>query len=95
VAISAFYALDKLPGDAKVGILDVDAHHGNGIAHCVQDQKRIKYASIHEKKEVTMFQKTEDDQLPDYNPRGPTFDDKGPNNNIRNFQCEKGTEIEE
>ena len=57
VAISAFYALKKLSGKGKVGILDIDAHHGNGIAHCVQDEERIRYASIHEFREVTIFQK--------------------------------------
>ena len=37
----------------------------------------------------------EDDKLPSYNPRGPTSSDTGPKNNIANFQCEKGTAIDD
>ena len=84
VAIAAFYALES--GQAKrVGILDVDAHHGNGIAHCVQDEPRISFVSIHEevpKDGSSIFnsrERKEDD------PRSSTDDDRGPLGNIRNL----------
>lgn len=31
-----------------MAIVDVDAHHGNGVADCVQEEGRVRYCSIHE-----------------------------------------------
>lgn len=39
VATAAFYAMEKYE---NVGIIDFDAHHGNGIANCVEDERRIR-----------------------------------------------------
>ena len=88
VAIAAMYALDHC-GLESVAILDIDAHHGNGIAHCVQNDPRIKFCSIHELKGVTGYmieQKIDEDD-----PRSPSEDDNGPLGNICNIRLNPGT----
>lgn len=82
-AIGAMYALEC--GAKNVGILDLDAHHGNGIAHCIQDEPRIRYVSLHEDPEswgnrayAGRKDRTERD------PRGPEASDMGPSGNCLN-----------
>lgn len=86
-AIAAFYALDR--GCKNVAILDFDAHHGNGVAHCVQDEKRIWYCSIHEAKEggKTFVEQ----KIPEDNPRSQERDDMGPLGNLLNVNLKAGT----
>lgn len=87
-AIAAFYALN-IPSVKNVAILDVDAHHGNGIAHCVQDEARIRYCSIHEEKnggKAFIEQKNPEDD-----PRSQEVDDSGPLGNLCNINLKSGT----
>lgn len=88
VAIAAHYALDRYENVERIAILDVDAHHGNGIAHCVQDNSAICYCSIHEdiSSSTMLGQVTKED-----NPRLPTSDDCGPLGNLCNIPLTKGT----
>jgi acetoin utilization deacetylase AcuC-like enzyme len=87
VAIAAAYALDQ-PGISSVAILDIDAHHGNGIAYCVQDNPRIRYCSLHEDSSSGFLGREKDD---DRDPRSPASDDVGPLGNIRNINLSPGT----
>ena len=92
-AISAFYALDKFSTQgqvANVAILDIDAHHGNGVAHCVQDEARIRYCSIHEEKIDGKLSFIES-KIPEDDPRTPDADDMGPLGNICNINLPSGT----
>ena len=91
-AIAAQYALEK--GTENVAILDIDAHHGNGIAHCIQEEERVRYCSIHEavveknwfKNEEYARRKEESDD-----PRGAGVEDCGPLGNILNVPLDKKT----
>jgi len=81
-AAAARYAL-TLPGIERVAILDVDAHHGSGTAHNVQDLAAVRFVSVHE---FTLrgLRTTKGD------PRGSGKDDEGPLGNIRNVELPKG-----
>lgn len=81
VAIAAVYALEK-PKVSSVAILDFDCHHGNGIAHCVQDIPAIRYCSIHEAASSGFLGREKDDPA---DPRSPASDDSGPLGNIMNI----------
>ncbi len=90
-AIAAFYALDQ-PNVNNVAILDIDAHHGNGIAHCIQDEARIRYCSIHEdrgKGKASFIEQKNDED--DDDPRKPDAEDCGPLKNIYNVNLPSGT----
>lgn len=87
-AIAAFYALDK-PNLNNVAILDFDAHHGNGIAHCVQDDARIRYCSIHEEK--SGGKAFVEQKIPEDDPRSQESNDSGPLGNLCNINLQKGT----
>ena len=80
-AVAAYYALKTYPEVHRVSILDIDAHHGNGIAACVQDRPPIRYCSIHEycRGEATSLREPRAD-----NPRGPMEGDVGPRMNCKN-----------
>lgn len=86
VALAGFYALEELGAGSVVGILDIDAHHGNGIAHLVQAEERIRYVSIHERRGGGGVQR------PEYDPRSPDESDKGPKSNLKNIELEKGSD---
>lgn len=91
-AIAAFRALEL--GANSVAILDIDAHHGNGIANCVQNEARIRYCSIHEEVIEKNWFKSEKDvekKEKSVDPRSPFADDKGPLGNILNIPLAKGT----
>jgi len=91
-AIAAMRALEG--GASRIAILDIDAHHGNGIAHCVQDEERIRYCSIHEDVvEKNWFANANDvaKKEKSWNPRSPYRDDRGPLGNICNIPLPKGT----
>ena len=47
VAITAQYALAEWDIE-RVGIIDVDVHHGNGTQHLLEEDARVFYYSIHE-----------------------------------------------
>jgi acetoin utilization deacetylase AcuC-like enzyme len=85
-AAAAVYALDQ-PSIKSVAILDIDAHHGNGIAHCIQDIPGIRYCSIHEDASSGFLGRSRDD--PD-DPRSAATDDIGPLGNIRNINLPSG-----
>jgi Deacetylases, including yeast histone deacetylase and acetoin utilization protein len=90
-AIAAFYALDQ-EGVRNVAILDIDAHFGNGIAHCVQDEERIRYCSIHEDKnggKLGIERKGVSDD--EDNPRTQEGEDVGPLGNLLNINLKSGT----
>lgn len=88
VAIAAMYALDQ-PGINHVAILDIDAHHGNGIAHCIQEEPRIRYCSIHEgtNRDFYMLEK----KISDKDPRRADSSDHGPLANILNINIPSKT----
>lgn len=86
-AIAAVYALDQ-PNVRSVAILDIDAHHGNGIAHCVQDIPGIRYCSLHEDASSGFLGRARDDPE---DPRSASFDDQGPLGNILNVNLPSGT----
>jgi len=86
-AIAAVYALDQI-GVNNVAILDIDAHHGNGIAHCVQDEERIRYCSIHED---TVSSKWVEQKVLEDDPRSSDSYDRGPLMNILNVNIKPGT----
>ena len=91
-AMAAFRALEL--GANSVAILDIDAHHGNGIANCVQNEPRIRYCSIHEEVIEKNWFKSEKDvekKEKSVDPRSPFADDKGPLGNILNMPLAKGT----
>lgn len=91
-AIAAFRALET--GAERVAILDIDAHHGNGIANCVQNESRIKYCSIHEEViEKNWFKSAKDEEKKEksVDPRSPFREDVGPLGNICNIPLAKGT----
>lgn len=92
-AISAFYALDQ-KGVKNVAILDIDVHHGNGIAHCVQDDSRIRYCSIHEGKDKDGQNAFIEQRIPEDNPRTQDTNDVGPLKNLKNINLESGTSWE-
>ena len=73
VSIAAVYALDQ-PKVESVAILDIDAHHGNGIAHCIQDIPEIRYCSIHEDASSAFLGRAREDTD---DPRSATSDDCG------------------
>ena len=78
----------------RVAILDIDAHHGNGGANCVQNEPRIRYCSIHEEVIEKNWFKSEKDvekKEKSVDPRSPFADDKGPLGNILNAPLAKGT----
>ena len=77
----------------RVAILDIDAHHGNGIANCVQDEPRIRYVSIHERVVGGGGGKV-NDEVGDTDPRGPGEGDTGPLGNVRNVVLEPNTNWE-
>lgn len=86
-AAAAFYALDS-GGASNVAILDFDAHHGNGIADCVQNEERIRYCSIHEEvADKRWFGGANDAK----DLRGPGESDAGPLGTIRNVPLKRGT----
>lgn len=91
VAIAAHYALDSLPPSSPsssssiVGILDIDAHHGNGIAHCIQDNPRIQLVSLHEEEDGPKYRFRSNQPRPEEDPRSPSSDDVGPLQNICNL----------
>lgn len=90
-AIAAFYALDQ-EGVRNVAILDIDAHFGNGIAHCVQDEGRIRYCSIHEDKnggKLGIERRGVSDDGD--NPRTQEGGDVGPLGNLLNINLKSGT----
>jgi len=87
-SIAAFYALDQ-PNVRNVAILDIDAHHGNGIAHCVENEPRIRYCSIHE--EVNDKYMINQKERADDDPRSSKDCDCGPLENIRNINLKSGT----
>lgn len=102
IAAAARYALDdhKKGGKKNVAILDIDAHHGNGIAHCIQGDGRIRYCSIHEEvPEKNWFLRSNNNDnnndnnfvVNGINPRGPNASDRGPLNNILNIPLPKNT----
>lgn len=80
-AVAACYALKAYPDVRRVSILDIDAHHGNGIAACIQDRPPIRYCSIHEycRGEAASLREPRAD-----NPRGPMEGDCGPRMNCMN-----------
>lgn len=86
VVVAAEYALSK--GATSIAILDIDAHHGNGIAHCVQDNPQIKFVSLHETK--TKLYLSQPKPSPE-NPRSPARDDRGPLGNILNINLDPKT----
>jgi acetoin utilization deacetylase AcuC-like enzyme len=47
VAIGAAYALSK-PGIARVAIVDIDVHHGDGTQDIAEKDPRIFFASLHQ-----------------------------------------------
>jgi len=47
VAIAARYLLNEW-GVERVGIVDIDAHHGNGTQHIFEDDPSVFYYSVHE-----------------------------------------------
>ncbi len=87
VAIAAIYALEN-PNVTSVAILDIDAHHGNGIAHCVQDIPEICYCSIHEEASSGFLGRSRDDPE---DPRSASTDDVGPLGNVLNINLPTGT----
>jgi acetoin utilization deacetylase AcuC-like enzyme len=88
VAVAACYALDQ-PSVKSVAILDVDAHHGNGIAHCIQDVPSIRYCSIHEAESKAMIQRDKKEDSND--PRSSAPSDRGPLGNILNINLPSNT----
>ena len=91
-AIAAFRALEL--GAEHVAILDIDAHHGNGIANCIQNEPRIRYCSIHEEVIEKNWFKSEKDiekKEKSMDPRSPFPEDTGPLRNICNIPLPKGT----
>ena len=86
-AVAAYYAPKTYPDVKRVSILDIDAHHGNGIAACVQDQPPIRYCSIHEfsRGETATLREPRAD-----NPRGPSEGDVGPRMNCKNVVLAAG-----
>mmetsp|Transcript_43796 Transcript_43796/g.126515 ORF Transcript_43796/g.126515 Transcript_43796/m.126515 type:complete len:455 (-) Transcript_43796:51-1415(-) len=90
VAIAAKYALDQ-PNIKNVAILDIDAHHGNGIAHCVQDMANVRYCSIHEDASSGFLGRSADDPN---DPRSASSEDRGPLSNILNINLPAGTSWE-
>mmetsp|Transcript_18185 Transcript_18185/g.21002 ORF Transcript_18185/g.21002 Transcript_18185/m.21002 type:complete len:454 (+) Transcript_18185:87-1448(+) len=83
VVIAAEYALSK--GINSVAILDIDAHHGNGIAHCIQDNPKIKFVSMHEA--TSKLYLAQPKSSPE-NPRTSAVEDVGPLGNILNVNLE-------
>lgn len=83
VAVAAHYALD-IQAATRVGILDIDAHHGNGVAHCVQDNPDIVFVSIHEEYTPTNMFNNDADRS-DEDPRSPYAEDVGPLGNLCNL----------
>ena len=88
-AIAAFYALDS--GCKNVAILDFDAHHGNGVAHCVQDERRIRYCSIHEGNGKQGGKAFIEQKVKEDDPRSQDGDDVGPLGNLLNLNLKAGT----
>jgi len=86
-AIAATYALEQ-PGVQSVAILDVDAHHGNGIAHCIEANPAIRYCSLHEDLSSAFLGRSPND--PD-DPRSPSTNDRGPLGNILNVNLPPST----
>ena len=82
IAIAANYALSQ--GARTVSILDFDAHHGNGIAHCIDDNANIRYVSIHEDARANTFFTAAPVQT-DSDPRSSLANDQGPLGNILNI----------
>ena len=76
VAVGAKYALEH-HGLARVAIVDIDVHHGNGTQALVQDDPRILYISTH--------------QSPLY-PGTGAADDDGPHGNVLNLPLRGGTD---
>ena len=81
IAIAAFYALSQ--GARTVSILDFDAHHGNGIAHCIDNNANIRYVSIHEDARANTFFTAAPSQT-ESDPRSSLTEDQGPLGNILN-----------
>lgn len=75
---AAHYALDYL-NIQRVGIIDFDAHYGNGVASMISNNKKIKYTSIHQSNAF---------------PYSGTADVKGDFNNILNIPISAGTTYE-
>ena len=92
VVIAAKYALEQYPEQIQqVAILDIDAHFGNGIAHCVQDLPNIRYCSIHEETPLLRRRKRDDADKDTDDPRLPDDNDYGPLGNIKNFNLPPNT----
>jgi len=47
IAIAALHALDQ-PGCARVAVLDLDVHHGNGTEAVAAREPRLRFASVHQ-----------------------------------------------
>lgn len=89
-AIAANYALEAYHDKVKrVAILDVDAHHGNGVAACVEERRGVKYCSIHEEAEDRHHTRRGEALIDD--PRGPAEWDVGPLSSLRNVPLPAGT----
>ncbi|GMI49303.1 hypothetical protein TrCOL_g5204 [Triparma columacea] len=85
IACAAIHALE-INGIRSVGILDVDAHFGNGIANCIEENQRIRYVSLHEHNRGMSL----GGSRPEYDPRSPEEADNGPSGNICNIVLKKG-----
>jgi acetoin utilization deacetylase AcuC-like enzyme len=85
IACAAIHALE-INGIRSVGILDVDAHFGNGIANCIEENQRIRYVSLHEHNRGMSM----GGSRPEYDPRSPEEEDNGPSGNVCNIVLKKG-----
>jgi acetoin utilization deacetylase AcuC-like enzyme len=74
VAIGAKHALDH-HGLARVAIVDLDVHHGNGTQALLQDDPRVLFISTHE--------------MPNYPGTGDP-DDDGPHGTVLNIAMREG-----
>jgi acetoin utilization deacetylase AcuC-like enzyme len=88
IAIAAHYALATNDSVKKVVILDIDAHHGNGIAHCVQDNPNIRFVSLHEARSKFYVRQAD---ASDDDPRTDAAEDQGPLGNILNINLDSKT----
>ncbi|GMH56650.1 hypothetical protein TrRE_jg2049 [Triparma retinervis] len=86
ISCAAYYALEA-EGITSVGVLDIDAHHGNGIANTIEGEERIRYVSLHE---LNAGMSMGGGPRPEYDPRSPEESDIGPRGNIRNIVLKKG-----
>ncbi len=78
-AVATSYAIEEKNID-RVAIFDWDVHHGNGTQQILENEKRVRYCSIH--------------QSPHY-PGTGTTNETGKYNNILNIPLPAGTGSEE